>query len=58
MKTIVMSDIYTNAVDLARKIERLRTDDDVVNWGIEIVKGIDGEDVVKIKYIIKLDEED
>ena len=58
MKTIVMSDIYTNAVDLARKIERLRTDDNVVNWSIEIVKGIDGEDVVKIRYIIKIDEED
>ena len=58
MKTLVMSDIYTNAVDLARKIERLRTDDNVVNWGIEVVKGIAGEDVVKIKYIIKLDEED
>lgn len=57
MRTITMTDIYTNAIDLARKIDRLRKDDNVTAWSIDIVKGIGKEDVVKISYDIKVDED-
>lgn len=40
--------IYTNAVDLARKIQRL--DDMHVCHEIEVVKGIDGENVVRVSW--------
>lgn len=40
--------IYTNAVDLAKKIKKL--DDMHVCYEIEIVKGIDGENVVKVSW--------
>lgn len=42
------SAIYTNAVDLAKKIDALMRDNIV--YEINIVKGIDGEDVVKLLW--------
>lgn len=42
------SAIYTNAIDLAKKIKKL--DDMRVCYEIEIVKCIAGEDVVKVSW--------
>ena len=52
--------ILTNAVDLAKAVNRMREYEDRVAkhyfnevtymWKLEIVKGIDNEDVVKLTY--------
>ena len=46
--------IFTNAVDLAKAVNRMVAEHyfNEVNymWKLEIVKGIDNEDVVKLTY--------
>lgn len=42
-------DIYTNAIDLAKKIQRLN--ESGFPYEISIVKGIDNEDIVKVEWI-------
>jgi len=45
------SSIYTNAIDLAKKIAELNSEN--VKYEISIVDGIDGEKVVKVSYEVK-----
>ena len=45
------SNIYTNAIDLAKKIAELNSEN--ANYEISIVNGIDGEKVVKVSYEVK-----
>ena len=44
-----VTDIYTNAVDLAKKIQQLNNAGRA--YKIEIVKGINNESVVKLTWI-------
>lgn len=55
MKTIKMTNIYTNAVDLAKRIITLKEND--ITYDIDIVKGVNKEDIVKLTSYWPIEED-